>query len=147
MKLRKLGALAVVAVTVFAACGTSGGGGGSKGTIEIWSELPRQGSSKGQTDTIVNAIKFKLDQVNNTVDGWTIKYVDQDDSTAAAGKWTQERATALATQASTTDDLAAYIGTFNSGAAKIVIPVLCGAGIPMISPANTYPGLTKPGKG
>ena len=147
MKLRKLGALAVVAMTVFAACGTSGGGGGSKGTIEIWSELPRQGSSKGQTDTIVNAIKFKLDQVNNTVDGWTIKYVDQDDSTAAAGKWTQERATALATQASTTDDLAAYIGTFNSGAAKIVIPVLCGAGIPMISPANTYPGLTKPGKG
>jgi branched-chain amino acid transport system substrate-binding protein len=146
MKLSKLGALATVAVLAFSACGTNGGGS-AKGTIQIWSELPRQGSSKGQTDTIVNAIKFKLDAVNNTVDGWTIKYSDRDDSTAAAGKWTQEQATALATEASTTADLAAYIGTFNSGAAKIVIPVLCAAGIPMISPANTYPGLTKPGKG
>jgi branched-chain amino acid transport system substrate-binding protein len=146
MKLSKLGALAVVAMLAFSACGTNGGGS-AKGTIQIWSELPRQGSSKGQTDTIVNAIKFKLDSVNNVVDGWTIKYSDRDDSTAAAGKWTQEQATALATEASTTADLAAYIGTFNSGAAKIVIPVLCAAGIPMISPANTYPGLTKPGKG
>ena len=43
--------------------------------------------------------------------------------------------------------LAAYVGTFNSGAAKISIPILCKAGIAMVSPANTYPGLTKPGKG
>ena len=146
MKLSKLGALGVVGMLAFSACGANNGGS-AKGTIQIWSELPRQGSSKGQTDTIVNAIKFKLDSVNNTVDGWTIKFSDRDDSTAAAGKWTQEQATALATEASTTADLAAYIGTFNSGAAKIVIPVLCAAGIPMISPANTYPGLTKPGKG
>ena len=40
-----------------------------------------------------------------------------------------------------------YIGHFNSGAAKITIPVLNQAGLVMISPANTYPGLTKPGKG
>lgn len=147
MKLSKLGALATVAVLAFSACGTNGGGS-AKGTIQIWSELPRQGSSKGQTDTIVNAINFRLSQLTaNSVDGWTVKYSDKDDSTAAAGKWTQEQATALATEASTTADLAAYIGTFNSGAAKIVIPVLCAAGIPMISPANTYPGLTKPGKG
>jgi branched-chain amino acid transport system substrate-binding protein len=148
MKLTKLAALATVAVVALSACGPSTGGGGNKGTIEIWSELPRQGSSKGQTDTIVNAINFRLSQLtNNQIDGWTVKYTDQDDSTAAAGKWTQERATALATQASTTADLVGYLGTFNSGAAKIVIPVLCQAGIAMISPANTYPGLTKPGKG
>src|SRR6185369_4431259 len=146
MKLSKVGALAAIAVLAFSACGTTGGGG-DKGTIQIWSELPRQGSSKGQTDTIVNAMKFAIDARGGKVDGWTIKYTDQDDSTAAAGKWTQERATALATEAATTADLVAYMGTFNSGAAKIVIPVLCKAGIGMISPANTYPGLTKPGKG
>lgn len=147
MKLTKVGALAAIAVLAFSACGTSGGGGGAKGTIQLWSELPRQGSSKGQTDTIVNAIKFAIDARGGKVDGWTIKYTDQDDSTAEAGKWTQERATALATEAASTNDLVAYIGTFNSGAAKIVIPVLCTAGIAMISPANTYPGLTKPGLG
>ncbi len=147
MKLTKVGALAAVAVLAFSACGSSGGGSGDKGTIQIWSELPRQGSSKGQSDTIVNAINFKLSQISNKVDGWTIKYTDQDDSTAEAGKWTPERATALATQAASTNDLVGYIGTFNSGAAKLVIPVLCKAGIVMVSPANTYPGLTKPGKG
>jgi branched-chain amino acid transport system substrate-binding protein len=37
-----------------------------------------------------------------------------------------------------------YIGTFNSGAAKLSIPILDQAGpLVMISPANTYPGLTK----
>jgi branched-chain amino acid transport system substrate-binding protein len=36
-----------------------------------------------------------------------------------------------------------YIGTFNSGAAKVSIPIMSKAGIVMISPANTYPGLTK----
>jgi branched-chain amino acid transport system substrate-binding protein len=40
-----------------------------------------------------------------------------------------------------------YIGTFNSGAAKVSIPILNRANLVMISPANTYPGLTKPGKG
>ena len=40
-----------------------------------------------------------------------------------------------------------YLGTFNSGAAKVSIPILNRANLVMISPANTYPGLTKPGKG
>jgi branched-chain amino acid transport system substrate-binding protein len=146
MRLTKFGALAASAVFVFAACGSTGTGS-EKGTITIWSELPRQGSSKGQTDTIVNAIKLAIEDKGGAVDGWTINYVDQDDSTAEAGAWTPERATALATEAATTNDLVAYIGTFNSGAAQLGIPILCKAGIPMVSPANTYPGLTKPGKG
>jgi branched-chain amino acid transport system substrate-binding protein len=35
-----------------------------------------------------------------------------------------------------------YIGEFNSGASEISIPILNQAGIPMVSPANTYVGLT-----
>lgn len=147
MKLTKLGALAAVAMVAFGACSGTPSAGGDKGTISIWSELPRQGSSKGQTDTIVNAIKQAIEERGGAVDGWKITYVDQDDSTAEAGAWTPERATALATEAASANDLVAYIGTFNSGAAKIGIPILCKAGIAMVSPANTYPGLTKPGKG
>lgn len=146
MKLSKLGALAAVGVLAFTGCTTTPGGG-DKGTVQIWSELPRQGSSQGQTDQIVNAMKFAIEKRGGKVDGWTIEYQDRDDSTAQAGKWTPEQATALATEASQTANLVGYLGTFNSGAAKIVIPILCKAGIAMLSPANTYPGLTKPGKG
>ena len=141
MKLTKVGALAAVAILAFSAC-TTDGGSTAKGEIEIWSSLPRQGSSKGQTDTIVNAINLKLTQIESKIDGWTIKYVDKDDSTAEAGKWTPERETDNATQAVANDKLVAYVGTFNSGAAKLSIPILCETGIPMVSPANTYPGLT-----
>lgn len=142
MKLTKVGALAAIAILAFTACTPGGGSTGEKGEIEIWSSLPRQGSSKGQTDTIVNAINLKLTQIESKIDGWTIKYVDKDDSTAEAGKWTPERETDNATQAVANDKLVAYLATFNSGAAKLSIPIMCEAGIPMISPANTYPGLT-----
>ncbi|HXG40654.1 MAG TPA: branched-chain amino acid ABC transporter substrate-binding protein [Candidatus Limnocylindrales bacterium] len=139
--------IAASAVLVFAACQPGAQPGGGKGTITIYSELPRQGSSKGQTDTIVNAIKLALEQRNNSVGGYSVNYVDGDDSTAEAGQWTEAQAIALATQAANDNSVVGYIGTFNSGAAKVVIPILCRVGIAMISPANTYPGLTKPGKG
>ena len=143
MNKSRIAALGAVAMLAFAACG-GGGGGASKGEIEIWSSLPRQGSSKAQTDTIVNAINMAIEEKGGTVGGYTIKYVDKDDSTAAAGKWDEATEIKNANDAVANDKLVAYIGTFNSGAAKLSIPILCGKGIVMISPANTGVGLTKP---
>ena len=71
-------------------------------------------------------------------------YKDIDDSTAAAGKWDEATEIKNANDAVANDKLVAYIGTFNSGAAKLSIPILCGKGIVMVSPANTGVGLTKP---
>lgn len=148
MKLTKMAALAAVAVLTVTACSTTpSGGAADKGTIEVWSSLPRQGSSKAQTDTIVNAIKLALEEAGNKAGGYTIVYKDVDDSTAAAGKWDEATEIKNANDAVANDKLVAYIGTFNSGAAKLSIPILCAKGIVMVSPANTYPGLTKAGKG
>jgi branched-chain amino acid transport system substrate-binding protein len=146
MKIRRVGVLAAVAMVAFAAC-SGGGGGGNKGDIEIWSSLPRQGSSKAQTDTIVNAINMAIEERGGTVGGYKVTYKDVDDSTAAAGKWDEATEIKNANDAVADDKLVAYIGTFNSGAAKLSIPILCPKGIGMVSPANTYPGLTKAGKG
>jgi len=146
MKLTKVGALAAAALFAFTACsGTPGAG--SKGTIEIWSSLPRQGSNKAQTDTIANAINLALEEKGGVVGGYTIKYQDKDDSTAATGQWDEATEIKNANDAVANDAVVAYIGTFNSGAAKLSIPILCTKGTVMISPANTYPGLTKAGKG
>ena len=143
MKGRRVAALGAVAMLAFAACG-GGGGGASKGEIEIWSSLPRQGSGKAATDTIVYAISMAIEEKGGTVGGYTIKYVDKDDSTAAAGKWDEATEIKNANDAVAADKLVAYIGTLNSGAAKLSIPILCAKGIAMVSPANTAVGLTKP---
>jgi branched-chain amino acid transport system substrate-binding protein len=142
MRFAKVGALAAAAVIALSACSTTPGTGG-KGSIDIWSSLPRQGSSKAQTDTMVNAIKMAIEERGGTVGGYTINYTDKDDSTAAAGKWDEATEIKNANDAVANDKLVAYLGTLNSGAAKLSIPILCTKGIVMVSAANTAVGLTK----
>jgi branched-chain amino acid transport system substrate-binding protein len=120
-------------------------------TIKIVSSLPRTGSARQQSGTIVNGIRMALDQADEDtsqpgwqVAGFNIVYRDMDDATAIAGAWTSERETANAIQASQDPDVMAYIGTFNSGAAKIAMPILNRAGLLMVSPANTAVELTNP---
>ena len=127
--------------------GTSSTSSGDPNTIKIVSSLPRTGSAKGQTDTIVNGIKMAFDEVGYQVGDFKIVYEDLDDATAAQGAWTAEREAANADQAVKDADTMIYIGPYNSGAAKVSIPILNKAGILMISPAVTWPGMTKPGKG
>jgi branched-chain amino acid transport system substrate-binding protein len=120
---------------------------GDPSVVKIVSSLPRTGSARGQTDTIVNGIKMALDEAGNKAGAFTVQYEDLDDATAAAGQWTAEKEAANADQAIKDPDVMVYIGTYNSGAAKIAMPKLNQAGLLMVSPANTWPGLTKPGKG
>jgi branched-chain amino acid transport system substrate-binding protein len=116
-------------------------------TIKIVSSLPRTGSSKGQTDTIVNAMKMAFEEAGNKAGDFTITYEDMDDATPARGAWDAGKEAENANKAVADPDVMVYLGTFNSGAAKVAIPILNRTNLVMISPANTYPGLTKPGKG
>ncbi len=119
----------------------------SKGTLTILSSLPRTGSANAQTTTIVNGIKLAIAEAGGQVDGWTIAYQDLDDASPQRGNWDPAVEAQNANAATKDATCIAYIGTFNSGAAKVAMPILNRAGIVMVSPANTYPGLTKPGKG
>ncbi len=121
-------------------------GGTLPSSITIVSSLPRTGSSKGQTDTLVNAIKMRLEEDKNSICGGAVqvKYEDMDDATAAKGAWDEAKEAENANAAAANKDVLVYLGTFNSGAAKISIPILNQAGLVMISPANTNVGLTKP---
>lgn len=130
------------------AIGCSGcGSKGDPNKIKIVSSLPRTGSAKGQTDTIVNGIKLALEESNYKAGSFTIEYLDLDDATALDGKWTADKESANAEQAIKDPDVMIYIGPYNSGAAAVSMPILNKADMLMISPACTWPGLTKPGKG
>jgi branched-chain amino acid transport system substrate-binding protein len=141
------GVFALVGLSLLAGCSGGVRNGSRFKVIRIVSSLPRTGSAKGQTDTIVNGIRMALDEVDYKVGEFTIEYSDLDDATAAAGQWTPDAETANANRAVADPDVMAYIGTYNSGAAKVSMPILNKAGVLMISPANTWPGLTKPGIG
>ncbi len=141
---------ALVAVSlVLAACSSGGGAAQGGGTIKIVSDLPMTGSSLGQTQTIVNAITQAFEAKNNQACGgrYTIEYQAFDDASAALGKWDPDVVTQNAKNYAQDKSIVAVIGTFNSGAAQLMIPILNPENLVMISPANTYPGLTKPGKG
>jgi branched-chain amino acid transport system substrate-binding protein len=127
--------------------GGTGGGGSPSGAAEILSSLPMTGSALGQTQTIVNAIRMAVEERGGKAGAVEVKYEALDDATPAKGSWDEGKEAENANRAVNDPDVVAYIGTFNSGAAKVAVPILNRANLAMISPANTYPGLTKPGKG
>jgi branched-chain amino acid transport system substrate-binding protein len=144
-KSRLARALSAIAVTFALACGRNAGGVGDE--IKIVSSMPRTGSANAQTTSMVNGIRMALDEAGPTIAGKRVVYEDWDDASARKGDWDPEVEASNAHRAVTDPSVLAYIGTYNSGAAKISMPVLNKARIPMISPANTYTGLTKPGLG
>ena len=115
--------------------------------VKIVSSLPRTGSAKHQSDTLVRGIRMAIEEAGGRVGRFRVEYLDLDDSTAAAGQWTSEAEAANARRALQDPDVCAYIGTFNSGAAKVSMPILNLGDLLMVSPANTAVGLTKPGLG
>jgi len=120
------------------------------GQYLIASDLPLQGSGRTQTSQMTRAIKFILNQHGWKAGKYSLAYQSCDDSTAQAGKWDSGKCSANANAYAQNSSVVGVIGTFNSGCAEIIIPVLNRAAngpIAMVSPANTYVGLTHGGPG
>ena len=124
--------------------------GSGKPDYIIASDLPLQGSSRTQTIEMTKAIKFDLKQHNFKAGSYNIGYQSCDDSTAQAGKWDSGKCSANGHAYADNKKVIGVIGTFNSGCAEIIIPILNRAAdgpVGMVSPANTYVGLTHSGPG
>jgi branched-chain amino acid transport system substrate-binding protein len=114
------------------------------GVVKLISSLTRSGSSAGQSDSVVDSIRLCLDDVGYRVGGAEIVYEDLDDSTPEHGSWLAELERENARYAAADPEVLAYIGTLDADAAPHSLPILNRAGpLLMISPCNTYPGLTK----
>ena len=122
----------------------------ASGQYLVASDLPLQGAGRTQTLQMTRAIKFVLTQHGFKAGKYTLAYQSCDDATAQAGKWDSGKASANANAYAQNSSVVGVIGTFNSGAAEIIVPVLNRAPngpIAMVSPANTYVGLTHGGPG
>ena len=113
--------------------------------VLIAADFPLQGSSRTQTEQIVASIRQELQNREWKAGDYNVAFQSCDDSTAQAGKWDSAKCSANGNAYAANDAVVGVIGTFNSGCAQIIIPLLNAApdgGIAMISPANTFVCLT-----
>jgi branched-chain amino acid transport system substrate-binding protein len=115
----------------------------SKGTIRLYSSWPYTGAMERIGGHAVQASEMCLEDFGFAAGGFAIEYEPLDDGIAAnEGRWDPGKETENANRAINDEDCMVYMGTYNSGAAAISIPLTNEAGLAQISFGNTYPGLT-----
>ena len=114
--------------------------------LTISTDLPLQGSSFDSNDSTNKAIALYLKQIKYKAGKYTVKLKVYDNATAAKGGWDDAKCAANAQAHVANKSEVAVMGTYNSGCAKIIVPILNqapGGAMTMVSNANTNPGLTK----
>ena len=120
-------------------------GGEGDPDVLIASDLPLQGGDRVQTLQMQDAIRFVLEQREWKAGDLNIAYQGCDDSTAQAAAWDSGKCSENGQAYAANESMVGLIGTFNSGCAEVIIPLLNqaeGGAIPMVSPANTKVCLT-----
>jgi branched-chain amino acid transport system substrate-binding protein len=85
--------------------------------VRIVSSLTRSGSSIGQTESIVNAIRMRLEDAGHRVSGVPVAFEDLDGGSEERGSWDAAREEASARYAAGQAEVLAYIGTLDTHAA------------------------------
>jgi branched-chain amino acid transport system substrate-binding protein len=139
-----------VAALPSASCGPIRYEGEGEPDALIASDLPLQGANRALTTEMADAIELVLAKRDWKAGDLNVGYQSCDDSTAQAGSWDSAKCSANARAYAGNEAVIGVVGTFNSGCAKLVIPVLNRAQpgpLAMVSPSNTNPGLTEAGPG
>lgn len=133
-----VGSLVAALALVAAGCG----GGDDGETLRIHSDLPLQGSNLVQTQQMVDFMEYVLEQADNKAGDYDVEFESFDDAIASTGNWDEATCASNAREHVDTEEVRVVIGTYNSGCAAIMMPILNEAPLAMLSPANTYAGLT-----
>ncbi|HEV8310613.1 MAG TPA: branched-chain amino acid ABC transporter substrate-binding protein [Methylomirabilota bacterium] len=135
--------IACLALVVLALAGPSDAQQCPKGKLRIYTSWPMQGAMIPEGTGMKNGVDMAVAEAGGVVAGYCLEVVNLDDASPLTGKWDGAVEAENANKA-VADPLAiVYIGTYNSGAAKVSIPINNRAHMAQITPANTYPGLTK----
>jgi branched-chain amino acid transport system substrate-binding protein len=143
MKRLNIAALMVMAVPL---AGLSFGANAAdcpKGKIKLYTSWPLQGAMLPEGTGMKNGVALAVDQNKGVAAGYCLEVVTLDDASPLTGKWDGAVEAENANKAAADADAMVYIGTYNSGAAKISMAITQRAHMAQVTPANTYPGLTK----
>ncbi len=117
-----------------------------EGALVISTDLPLQGASADASRDTQRAVEMILEAAGGKAGAYDVVVKHYDDSTAAKGGWDDATCAKNAADHVANANEVAVMGTYNSGCAKIILPVLnqdASGPMLMVSHANTNPGLTK----
>ncbi len=145
------GSLLTLSVAALTACGgssgtsTAGAANASVTTnakvVDVYSSLPMRGPSASEAIALANGISLALAQSHDRAGPFSVHYTPLDDSNGPTG-WDARQTAADAREAAADLQAVYYIGELDDGASEVSMPILNQAGIPQVSPTNTYEGLT-----
>ena len=121
------------------------GGAGNPDALLV-SDLPLQGDSRRRSLQMNDAIRLVLEGSGWKAGGRTVGFQACDDSLADTGLWSKSQCQKNARAYAANPSVLGVIGTYNSGCAEAMIPILGrapGGGLAMVSPGNTLICLTQ----
>ena len=127
-------------------CGDVEYGGDGEPTALIASDHPLQGDSAERSAQQNDAIRQVLEDQGWRAGNTRVAFQACDDSIESTGEWDEAKCQDNAKAYAANPDVLGVIGTYNSGCAAEIIPILNeapGGGVAMISPGNTAICLTE----
>lgn len=128
------------------ACGTVQYGGSGAAQALIVSDLPLQGDSRRRSLQMNDAIRLVLEGAGWRAGGRNVAFQACDDSEADTGLWSKAQCQSNARAYAADASVLGVVGTYNSGCAEAIVPILGrapGGGLAMVSPGNTLICLTQ----
>jgi branched-chain amino acid transport system substrate-binding protein len=132
------------------ACGPVQYGGAGTAQALIVSDLPLQGDSRRRSLQMNDAIRLVLEGASWKSGGRNVAFQACDDSEADTGLWSKAQCQANARAYAADPSVLGVVGTYNSGCAEAIVPILSsapGGGLAMVSPGNTLICLTQSAPG
>ena len=125
---------AAVVVIGLAGCGTVGGALGDEEdsgprVAKIVVLVPAEGKQSAAGAGVLGAVQLAVTGAAMAVPGWSLEVVAADDPGGA-------EAAAVASQLTADDEVVAVVGGLSAAVVRAVQPVLAGASIPFVSPAD-----------
>ncbi|TMK39092.1 MAG: hypothetical protein E6G56_11965 [Actinobacteria bacterium] len=117
------------------------GGSGSPAAVVV-SDLPMVGGSQERSRQMVAAIRLVLADRAWRAGPTPVGYQACNDALASTGAWDPAQCTANAGAYAGNPSVLGVVGTYNSGCAALIIPVLNRSATAMVSPGNTLVCLT-----
>lgn len=116
--------------------------------VKVYTSWPLTGGTQAVGQSMLKAAQLALEHYLDEHDGvgpagFTVEIVALDDASPTTGAWDGAIEAENAQRCVNDPTCMVYFGTYNSGAAKVSMAITNAAGIAQISPANTYPGLTR----